>query len=702
MFSFSKLSASMALLAAAPYVSASSHMIMGGLSPIAYERVDSIVNPGTVSSHVHGIMGANNFNQNSNYSSLRDAECTSVPFQTVDHSAYWAPSVYYQDQNNHSFSLMPSTFNIYYFFDRNGPNETVHAFPEGLKMLAGSPVRDTYNASNFADQAVSFVCLDYSGAVSSNPAYAERQDINFPNVNACEDGIRYQVFFPMCWDGVNLDSADHKSHMAYPVDNYNSGTCPSSHPVHLVGLFFEMLIPVSGYNYWGQGAYVLASGDPTGLAFHGDFQNGWDVDVLQDAVDNCHNMNGDINLCQVLVPYIDEVQAGACTLDSEVVNENVGLNGSPLAALPGCNPVRTDFSTPATCPNAAAVPNFQPTTPPLSAGWADVGCIAEGTNGRALTGATMSAHNMTLNVCAGFCQSKGFKLAGVEFGDECYCGNSFSNGASATTVPSDQCSTGCAANSLYAKCGGPNRLELLQFGGTPAVSSSVAVASSSAASVPASTVVVPSSVVPSSAASTASVDTSGIASSIIASASSVVPSVASSIVASASAVSSPVVASASVSSIASAPGVSSPASVPVAPTSTQILLQQTSSAAAPVSTASAGTWVASGCSVDGPARALTGFSYTDSNLTTASCIATCASKGFYIAGVEFSSECYCGNSFSNNLGQLQTDNHCYMSCSGDMSTNCGGTWSMNIFKKQTAAKRSKHFGRQHHRLSNSF
>ncbi len=27
--------------------------------------------------------------------------------------------------------------------------------------------------------------------------------------------VRYQA--PSCWDGVNLDSADHKSHMAYPV-----------------------------------------------------------------------------------------------------------------------------------------------------------------------------------------------------------------------------------------------------------------------------------------------------------------------------------------------------------------------------------------------------------------------------------------------------------------------------------------------------
>ena len=29
---------------------------------------------------------------------------------------------------------MPPAFNIYYFFDRNGPGETVHAFPQGLRV----------------------------------------------------------------------------------------------------------------------------------------------------------------------------------------------------------------------------------------------------------------------------------------------------------------------------------------------------------------------------------------------------------------------------------------------------------------------------------------------------------------------------------------------------------------------------------------
>lgn len=43
------LSVSMALLSAsAALVKASSYISMGGLQPIAYERVDSIVNPGTV------------------------------------------------------------------------------------------------------------------------------------------------------------------------------------------------------------------------------------------------------------------------------------------------------------------------------------------------------------------------------------------------------------------------------------------------------------------------------------------------------------------------------------------------------------------------------------------------------------------------------------------------------------------------------
>lgn len=97
-------------------------------------------------------------------------------------------------------------------------------------MLAGSPARTTFNASNQADNAVSFVCLDYSG--TSN------QTTVFPETN-CPDGLRSQVVFPSCWDGVNVDSDDHKSHMSYPLGSApDSGDCPDTHPVK-VSMFFS-------------------------------------------------------------------------------------------------------------------------------------------------------------------------------------------------------------------------------------------------------------------------------------------------------------------------------------------------------------------------------------------------------------------------------------------------------------------------------
>ena len=56
---------------------------------------------------------------------------------------------------------------------------------------------------------------------------------------------------------------------------------------------------------------------------------------------------------------------------------------------------------------------------------------------------------------------------------------------------------------------------------------------------------------------------------------------------------------------------------------------------------SSGTWTAAGCAQDGGARALTGYTFATNSMTPTLCQNTCASKGFSIAGVEYSSECYC-------------------------------------------------------------
>jgi uncharacterized protein DUF1996 len=150
---------------------------------------------------------------------------------------------------------------------RPGPNnDKLKAFPEGFRMIAGNPWQRN-STGDFAGQAISFNCLDYTG-----PAVPETN--GFPSKN-CPNGLRAQVFFPSCWDGKNLDSSDHKSHVAYPASGaYNDGPCPSTHPVHLISLFYEVIWQTNLYaNDWygSNQPFAFANGDPTGYGLHGDF-----------------------------------------------------------------------------------------------------------------------------------------------------------------------------------------------------------------------------------------------------------------------------------------------------------------------------------------------------------------------------------------------------------------------------------------------
>ncbi|WWC62263.1 uncharacterized protein I303_104859 [Kwoniella dejecticola CBS 10117] len=85
------------------------------------------------------------------------------------------------------------------------------------------------------------------------------------------------------------------------------------------------------------------------------------------------------------------------------------------------------------------------------------GCIME-VGGRALTGSSLVSNDMSIETCTSFCQSGGFQLAGVEYGTECYCANSFANGGSASNL-STQCYMKCAGNNKE-NCGGPNAIAL--------------------------------------------------------------------------------------------------------------------------------------------------------------------------------------------------------------------------------------------------
>jgi hypothetical protein len=121
--------------------------------------------------------------------------------------------------------------------------------------------------------------------------------------------------FPSCWDGVSLDAPDHKSHVVYP-DPVMGGVCPEKHKIRIPTLYYETIWATAAFRNTAfrniSGTFVLSNGDSTGKfrpatvsqsnsgkghSYHGDFQNGWDIGVLQRAIKSCTNSTGIIEEC---------------------------------------------------------------------------------------------------------------------------------------------------------------------------------------------------------------------------------------------------------------------------------------------------------------------------------------------------------------------------------------------------------------------
>jgi len=294
-------------------------------APLTVQRSDPIVNPGLPGGHVHAIIGGNAFKREMGPTDAVKANETTCIF-AVDHSNYWVPALYHHRADGMWELVEHRGSNVYYQKRACDYSPTAKvcdktvvpmAFPDGFRMVAGDPTRRTQNDSDVAQRAVHVMCLD-----------ANHQQAGFPPMK-CQT-MRWEVYFPSCWDGKNLDSADHKSHVAYPaIGNFNGGVCPESHPVALLSIFFEFFFTTGVY---ADSKFAFANGDATGYGFHGDFVMGWtNRTLLQNAHRDCINSAN----CPTLG---NQGQIRRPLIYPAVYEEEVGLNG-PIASLPGNNPV---------------------------------------------------------------------------------------------------------------------------------------------------------------------------------------------------------------------------------------------------------------------------------------------------------------------------------------------------------------------------
>ncbi len=176
---------------------------------------------------------------------VKDSTCTSCTF-SEDFSNYWTAVLYFRARNGtyRRVRQFPNVglradggITVYYIPPYDGKT-TVTAFKPGFRMLVGdAALREKQGMQKQLCHRCLGAGYDRGGAPCTGT------DSQTLPTGFCAGGIRTTVTFPTCWDGKNIDSPDHKSHVAYPKTGTfeSTGTCPDTHPVRLPQLMYEVM-----------------------------------------------------------------------------------------------------------------------------------------------------------------------------------------------------------------------------------------------------------------------------------------------------------------------------------------------------------------------------------------------------------------------------------------------------------------------------
>ena len=572
-----------------------------------------------------------------------------------------------------------------------------------LTPFSGRPIADR----------VSFACLDKS-------PMAEQQYMFRTN---CAYGMRAQIHFQSCWDGINLWKPD-QSHVAY-MSGIDNGRCPPSHPVQFAQIFLENLYDVNNIDKTDGGFFVFANGDATGYGYHGDFQNGWDMEVQTQALKQCmgEGSTGTIEACPPLQASQDPYFAWNCPESPPVVNERVK---GWLDKLPGCNVVTgyqearaPNTNCPATLNNNPVRINttiFNPTPGTTRNNWSYMGCAKDAGGSRALSGARYGDLKMTIDSCHVYCARQGHPIAGLEYGRECWCGKSLAptNPIQSPSACASIAQMVCAGNSTEY-CGAPNLITL--WNNTAFVPNQIPPSTGSGTSSPgaATTPAVPVNT------PTAGVTTVADNKALYVGCYSEVPgrALAGVQLVNTTGMTNELCASYCMSrnyalfgteytqecfcasSLASGSTFKpqSECSMPCKGDASQrcggpsrLSLWNNTNYVAPRNPSTPNNQFSYvGCFTEGKgARALgalagkTSFAKTDvMGMTVEMCASICFNKGYDWLGVEYAQECYCNQDgpINNSAAAPNGDKECNMICKGDNTEFCGGSSRLNVYKK---------------------
>ena len=232
---------------------------------------DPIVYPGQPgASHLHMVFGNTNYSANLNASNMSAGGSTCLG-GALNRSAYWMPAVY--DATTGEVKI-PNFGEFYYKSGAAIDISQTQDIPAGLRMIAGNK-----NATSSDENPhVTWLCGNVYPSAS------------IPDCPAGAKELTLAISFPSCWDGVNLDSPDHVSHMAYTVYDGSRSRCPSTHPVMIPKideLFPFPIQPGENVRNWRLSSDMYSTSLRGGMSAHADWMLGWDSATMHSIVVNC-------------------------------------------------------------------------------------------------------------------------------------------------------------------------------------------------------------------------------------------------------------------------------------------------------------------------------------------------------------------------------------------------------------------------------
>lgn len=251
---------------------------------------DEIRFPGQIgaSPHLHQHFGNTLGGGMSTFESLRaagDSTCNNK----INRSDYWIPAMM---DGSTGKVVKPNYVNIYY---KRRPASDPYCFtmaekgcialPRGLRYIFGYNAQTGAGLGTAEIKCITHSWTDVSGVHRDIPTAAADCPVG--------DSIEIGMTGPNCWNGRDLDSPDHMSHMAYatwgpPYDGKEH--CPAGYPYVVpafsIGAFYTNDGTAPTW-YLSSDRMPGMAPMPPGSTFHSDWYGAWDDSVMKIWTANC-------------------------------------------------------------------------------------------------------------------------------------------------------------------------------------------------------------------------------------------------------------------------------------------------------------------------------------------------------------------------------------------------------------------------------